>query len=77
MQNTYDDMNRVLSDQKKYFINEGIPSIELRLDRLNRLKSMIMDNRYDIVDALNSDYGNRSKNASLMSDVYMLSLIHI
>ena len=72
MQNTYDDMNRVLSDQKKHFINEGIPSIELRLDRLNRLKSMIMDNRYDIVDALNSDYGNRSKNASLMSDVYMI-----
>ena len=35
MQNTYDDMNRVLSDQKKHFINEGIPSIELRLDRLN------------------------------------------
>ena len=72
MQNTYDDMNRVLSDQKKHFINEGIPSIKLRLDRLNRLKSMIMDNRYDIVDALNSDYGNRSKNASLMSDVYMI-----
>ena len=72
MENTYDDMNRVLSDQKKHFINEGIPSIELRLDRLNRLKSMIMDNRYDIVDALNSDYGNRSKNASLMSDVYMI-----
>ena len=72
MQNTYDDMNRVLSDQKKHFINEGIPSIELRLDRLNRLKSMIMDNRYDIVDALNTDYGNRSKNASLMSDVYMI-----
>ena len=72
MQNIYDDMNRILSDQKKHFINEGIPSIELRLDRLNRLKSMIMDNRYDIVDALNSDNVNRSKNASLMSDVYMI-----
>ena len=29
-----------------------------------------MDNRYDFVDALNEDVGNRSKNASMLSDVY-------
>ena len=66
MENAYDDMNKVLANQKKYFIDEGAPSIKLRIDRLNRLKTLIMENRYDLTDALNADFGNRSKNASLM-----------
>jgi coniferyl-aldehyde dehydrogenase len=61
MENNIHEMQRVLDAQKKHFINEGVPSIELRIDRLNRLKNLIMDNRYDFVDALNEDYGNRSK----------------
>ena len=66
------DMQRVLDAQKKHFIDEGSPSIELRVDRLNRLKSLIIDNRYDFVDALNEDYGNRSKNTSIMTDAYSI-----
>ena len=62
------DMQRILDAQKKHFIKEGAPSIELRVDRLNRLKNLIMENRYDFVDALNEDYGNRSKNTSIMTD---------
>ena len=68
--NTYEEMNNVLKDQKEYFIKNGSPSVDLRIDRLQRLKSLIMDNRYDFVDALNADFGNRSKNASMLSDVY-------
>ena len=68
MENSMNDMQRVLDAQKKHFIDEGSPSIELRVDRLNRLKSLIIDNRYDFVDALNEDYGNRSKNTSIMTD---------
>ena len=72
MENTITDMQRVLESQKNHFIKEGSPSIELRVDRLNRLKSLIMDNRYDLVDALNEDYGNRSKNTSIMTDAYSI-----
>ena len=68
--NTLEEMNSVLKKQKEYFIKNGAPSIELRIDRLERLKSLIMDNRYDFVETLNSDFGNRSKNASMLSDVY-------
>ena len=67
---SYDEMNKVLLDQKSFFIKNGAPSIDLRIDRLQRLKSLIMDNRYDFVDSLNADFGNRSKNASMLSDVY-------
>jgi coniferyl-aldehyde dehydrogenase len=70
MDNNLNEMQRVLEAQKKFFIEEGSPSIELRIDRLNRLKSLIMNNRYDFVDALNEDYGNRSNNISLLSDAY-------
>ena len=66
----FEEMNNVLNKQKEYFIKNGPPSIELRIDRLERLKTLIMDNRYDFVEALNSDFGNRSKNASMLSDVY-------
>ena len=67
---SYDEMNRILDQQKEFFIKNGAPSIDLRIDRLERLKTLIMDNRYDFIDALNSDFGNRSKNASMLSDVY-------
>ena len=84
----YEEMNNVLNEQKDYFIENGPPSIDLRIDRLERLKTLIMDNRYDFIESLNSDFGNRSKNASMLSDVYgimpainqaikNLSLIHI
>ena len=66
----YDEMIQTLKQQKDFFIKNGAPSIELRIDRLQRLKSLIMDNRYDFVDALNTDFGNRSKNVSMLSDVY-------
>ena len=72
MEYSINDMQRVLDAQKKHFIEEGSPSIELRIDRLNRLKSLVIDNRYDFVDALNEDYGNRSKNTSIMTDAYSI-----
>ena len=72
MENNIHEMQRVLESQKKHFIKEGFPTIELRIDRLNRLKNLIIENRYRFVDALNEDYGNRSKNASIMTDVYSI-----
>ena len=66
----YDEMNKALKQQKDFFVKNGAPSIELRIDRRQRLKSLIMDNMYDFVDALNADFGNRSKNVSMLSDVY-------
>ena len=67
MENNFNEMQRVLEAQKKFFIEEGSPSIELRIDRLNRLKTLIIDNRYEFVDALNEDYGTRSNNISLLN----------
>ncbi len=48
----FEEMNNVLNKQKEYFIKNGPPPIELRIDRLERLKTLIMDNRYDFVESL-------------------------
>ena len=37
----YDEMSQTLKQQKDFFIKNGAPSIELRIDRLQRLKSLI------------------------------------
>ena len=70
MSSTFENMNDVLNLQKKKFIKDGPPSINLRVDRLNRLTSMLVENRYAFTEALSSDFGSRSQNASLMTDVY-------
>ena len=70
MSSTFENMNDVLNIQKKKFIKDGPPSINLRVDRLNRLTSMLVENRYAFTEALSSDFGSRSQNASLMTDVY-------
>ena len=36
----YEEMNKVLNEQKDYFIKNGPPSIDLRIDRLERLKTL-------------------------------------
>ena len=66
------NMQEILDLQQAHFIKEGAPSYELRVDRLDRMKALIMDNRYKFVDALNEDFGVRSKNQSMATDVYTI-----
>ena len=66
------NMQQILDLQQAHFIKEGAPSFELRVDRLDRMKTLIMDNRYKFVDALNEDFGVRSKNQSMATDVYTI-----
>ena len=56
----HQQIQNILEKQKAYFIKNGPPSYDLRIDRLNRMKSLVMENRYKIVDALNEDFGVRS-----------------
>ena len=39
---TFDEMNKVLKEQKEFFNKNGAPSIDLRIDRLERLKTLII-----------------------------------
>jgi coniferyl-aldehyde dehydrogenase len=63
-------MEGLLDKQRAAFVAEGFVSAETRLDRLNRALSLIHEHQVEIVDAIDQDFGNRSRHQSLMSDVY-------
>ena len=63
-------MDEVLKLQREHFLKEGPPSYELRIDRLNRVKDIVIQNKERITEALNTDFGARSPSQSLISDVY-------
>tara|TARA_B100002019_G_scaffold120795_1_gene103731 strand:+ start:420 stop:1847 length:1428 start_codon:yes stop_codon:yes gene_type:complete len=65
-------MEEVLKLQREHFLNEGPPSYELRIDRLDRVQDMVIQNKDRITEALNTDFGSRSPNQSLISDVYAI-----
>ncbi len=64
-----DEMNRILELQKQLNIKEGAPSIQLRLDRLDRCSSMVMNYKKQIIEALQDDFGNRDPVMSAATEV--------
>lgn len=62
-------MRALLQKQRDAFIAEGLVSAETRVDRLSRAISLVHDNRETIADALDQDFGNRSRHQTLM-EVY-------
>ena len=70
MESSKQEMERVLQLQKQFLITNGPPSNALRIDRIERLKSMLNDNRYKFVDAMNEDFGVRGRDTTLLSDIY-------
>lgn len=63
------EMLDVLARQKAAHIREGAPSAELRIDRINRCIKLLIDYQDRIVDALDADFGARSKDASALTDI--------
>ena len=45
-------MEEVLKLQREHFLNEGPPSYELRIDRLDRVQDMVIQNKERITEAL-------------------------
>jgi coniferyl-aldehyde dehydrogenase len=62
-------MRALLQRQRDAFVAEGSVSAETRIDRLGRAVSLVHDNRDTIADALDQDFGNRSRHQTLM-EVY-------
>ncbi|MGE0044318.1 MAG: coniferyl aldehyde dehydrogenase [Hyphomonadaceae bacterium] len=62
-------MKEILAAQKAAHLREGPPSVAVRRDRLQRCINVIVDHQDAIVDALNQDFGARSKEMSALTDV--------
>lgn len=63
------ELNRILERQRQAFKAEGPVALETRIDRIDRCIALLVDHQAQICDALNKDFGNRSKYATLMMDI--------
>lgn len=65
----YEDLLAKLNVLKKAQLAEGIPTAEVRKERLQRCINLLVENQHDLAEALNQDYGGRSPNLTRMSEV--------
>jgi coniferyl-aldehyde dehydrogenase len=63
------EMNRILAVQKAAQLRDGIPSAEVRMNRIERCIGLLVDHAEQIADALAQDFSSRSREASLLADV--------
>ena len=62
-------MTAILAKQKAAHLRDGAPTAEQRIERLDRCIGLLIDHRSDIEEALNADFGARSKEATAFTDV--------
>lgn len=63
------EMRRILERQRAAHLRDGPASPALRKDRLNRCIGLLVDNADAITEALNADFGARSRDMSMLTDV--------
>jgi coniferyl-aldehyde dehydrogenase len=64
------DLTALLSRQKAAALASGPLSIKTRQEWLDRLIGLMVDFKSEIADAVNEDFGSRSREATLMADVF-------
>lgn len=63
-------LNSLLQRQKRAVIKQGIASVDLRVDRINRAIDLLIDNQDALCAAVNTDFGSRSLHQTLMADIF-------
>jgi coniferyl-aldehyde dehydrogenase len=63
------DMQGILARQKAAHLRDGAPTAEQRIDRIDRCIGLLVDHRDQIEEALNQDFGSRSREATAFTDV--------
>jgi coniferyl-aldehyde dehydrogenase len=62
-------LSRILEAQKAAHLRQGAPTAERRIDWLDRCIGLLVDHQAEIADALNADFGARSKDATGLTDI--------
>ena len=62
------DLRAILDAQRRAFLDQGPPSGEVRLQRLDKLILLLTENAETFADAMSADFGSRPLPASLLSD---------
>ena len=62
-------MQDILARQRTAFIAARPETLDIRRDRLKRLKALLVENGDALCAAMSADFGNRSREMSMMSDI--------
>jgi coniferyl-aldehyde dehydrogenase len=63
------ELQAVLDNQRSAFRAEGPVALETRIDRIDRCIALLVDNKEAICEAVDRDFGCRSKYVTLMTDI--------
>jgi coniferyl-aldehyde dehydrogenase len=63
------EMQGLLDRQKAAHLRDGAPTAEKRIERINRCIALLVDCREEIEEALNQDFGARSREATAFTDI--------
>jgi coniferyl-aldehyde dehydrogenase len=63
------DMQAILERQKAAHLRDGEASAALRIERIDRCIRLLRENRQAIEEALNTDFGSRSREATAFTDI--------
>jgi coniferyl-aldehyde dehydrogenase len=69
---TTEKLRSLLDRQRAAFAEEEVATYEVRIDRTDRLIALMVENKDAIASALDEDFGHRSKEASLLADVWWI-----
>jgi len=63
------ELQAILDNQRRAFRAEGPVALATRVDRIDRCIALLVDHKEAICEAVNNDFGCRSKYVTLMTDV--------
>ncbi len=63
------DMQGILARQKAAHLRDGAPTAEQRIERLDRCIALLVDHAKAIEEAVNTDFGSRSREATAFTDI--------
>jgi len=69
-QSLQERLHVVLEQQRAAFAAERMPSLEVRKDRLQRVRAMTAKYGDELAAAISQDFGHRARQESLLADVY-------
>lgn len=62
-------LNEAFTLQKSMFARTPYPIISERIDSLQKLKKILLDNKQEFIDAISHDFGHRSHDDTMIGDV--------
>src|SRR5206468_235931 len=64
-------LNTVFAAQRAAVLHDGVPSAELRIDRIDRTIGLLSANRKAICEAISEDFSSRAHEQTMLLDVYV------